>query len=191
MQLSAAAPVLLLETSGEQIQLSQTLQVPTRDQIQLSQPLQVPTSPAPTGNLLGFNAFNSSMQVAPQSNLTFISDFSVDVKPAWTQGNGCLPLAERECFAEQSKSFGDCWSGVLGTINTILSGVVSLEHFCFQSASSHARGRVHGRSAQKNRYSDMRMAIYSCFMSRKWQHSHTQKIPFKHHAPHTWYAPAH
>ena len=42
----------------------------------------------------------------------------------------------------------------------------------------------------ENRYSDMRMAIYSCFMDRKWQHSHTQKIPFKHHAPHTWYAGA-
>ena len=45
----------------------------------------------------------------------------------------------------------------------------------------------------ENRYSDMRMAIYSCVMGRtcKWQHFHTQKIPFKHHAPHTWYAPAH
>ena len=136
VQLSAAAP-----TIGEQVQLSQTLQVPTRDRIQLSQPLKVPTSPAPTGNLLGFNAFNSSMQVAPQSNLAFVSDFSVDVKPAWTQSNGCLPLAERDCVTEQSKSFGDWWSSVLGTINTFLSGVVSMEHFCFQSVSSF--GTVH------------------------------------------------
>ena len=39
----------------------------------------------------------------------------------------------------------------------------------------------------ENRYSDMRMAIYSCVMGRKRQYSHTQKISFKHHAPHTWY----
>ena len=118
VQLSAAP------TTGEQVQLSQTLRVPTEDQVQLSQPLRVPTSPALTINLLGFHAFGSSMRAALRSDLASISGFSVDVKSAWTQGNGHLPIAEQYCFGKQSGSFGNWWSGVLGTNNTFLSGVV-------------------------------------------------------------------
>ena len=57
--------------------------------------------------------------------------------------------------------------------------------------TAHPRQRPHAWPQRtENRYPDMRMAIYSCLMGRKWHHSQTQKVPIKTHAPHTWYAPA-
>ena len=76
------------------------------------------------------------MQVALWSNLALISGFSIAMRPAWPQGNGCFPLAKQDYFIEQSKSFCGWCSSILGNINTFPPGIVSLEHFYFESGSS-------------------------------------------------------
>ena len=95
IQCSGKSPqqtLLAVQTQGDPyvtVQLSASLT--TGEQIQLSQPLQVPTSPGPTCSLLNFDSnkhFSLDMQVALRSNLAFISGFSVDAKPAWPQCNG-------------------------------------------------------------------------------------------------------
>ena len=72
----------------------------------------------------GFHAFGSSMQVVLRGNQACVSGFGDDGKSAWTKGDVCLSLAQQYCFVEQSASLGSWWTGVLGTTNTVLSGVL-------------------------------------------------------------------
>jgi hypothetical protein len=56
---------------------------------------------------------------------------------------------------------------------------------------AHARGRVHGQQRTENRSSDMRMAIYSCFMGRIRKRFHSNIMHRIHgmhlHTEHEWY----
>ena len=115
-------------------------------QFQLLQLLKAPTSPAlDAGSVLDSGSskhLHSEVQVAHSDIFTsgFSIYFSIDAKPAWTQGNGYLPLAERDAVTGQPSSY-DVWCS--GKLNTTPPDIMSLGKlvrsnypFYFESAGS-------------------------------------------------------
>ena len=68
------------------------------------------------------------------------------------------------------------------------AGCAQWQHTAARAAHPRQRPRAWPHRKQVLRHEDG--YLFMCY-GRKRKHLHTQKISFKHHALHTWYAPAH